>query len=75
MSEEIEDLQVKLAHQERAISELSDQVRDQWREIERLKNFIKGLDDRFQNFKEDVESGEISLSPSEFAAKNKPPHY
>lgn len=70
----IAELETALAHHERQIEDLSDLISAQWKEIERLKNYIirteAKLDDYIDRAGEDA-----GLTPAEIAARDKPPHY
>lgn len=59
------DIEITLAHQEQMISEISEVISEQWKEIETLK---KRLDKTLAKI-EQLEHGE------EIAADQKPPHY
>ncbi len=61
-----------LAHQERQIEDLSDMVNKQWQEIEALKRRLEQAQSKIS----DLEDGQgKSVSVSELAAQEKPPHY
>ncbi|HOO82177.1 MAG TPA: SlyX family protein [Alphaproteobacteria bacterium] len=63
-----------LAHQEQQINDLSDMVITQGRDIEALKKQIRKLQDKISSSAED-NNNEKPLSATEYAARNKPPHY
>lgn len=65
MEEKIKYIEMTLAHQEQTITELSDVITEQWKEIELLK---RRLDKTLAKI-EQLEHGE------EIAADKKPPHY
>ncbi len=67
MSEDrIAALEEAVAHHERAIGELSDQVAEQWRTIDGLKRIIERLGERIEG----VEAGFGETAPV-----TRPPHY
>lgn len=71
-------LEEMLAHQEIQLGDLSDMLILQGREISKLEREIKKLNAKIELYETDMQDGEEdgkSLSPSEFAAQNKPPHY
>ena len=76
MSDKIDHLETLIAHQERQIQDLSDMLNLQRKEIDALKVRL----DRTQKKLLDMESGGAegiseNLSPTEQAARDKPPHY
>lgn len=75
MSEEkFEALESTLAHQERQIQDLSDIIIQQGRAIDALKRHIQKTEDKLQDYI-DTASEDKGLSPTEIAARDKPPHY
>jgi len=50
--ERITDLEVLAAEQERTIAELSEQIADQWKVIERLQKKLDALTERFLELEE-----------------------
>ena len=75
MSEErIENLEITLAHQDQQIQDMSEMITAQWKEIERLKAHIQRTEEKLLEFMDSDEESE-ALSATEFAARNKPPHY
>ena len=69
----LENLEIILAHQEQQMQDMSEMITAQWKEIDRLKAKITRLEGKI----EETEKGneETSLSTTELAAMNKPPHY
>jgi SlyX protein len=67
MSERLDAIEEKLAHLERAVSELSDVVARQQKELDRAL-------DRNQRLMEKVAALEADFGPSA-SAHEKPPHY
>lgn len=57
------DLQTRLAHQERAIEELSDMVRAQWAEIDRLSARSEALVERLRTLSEDDDAPPVDRPP------------
>jgi len=66
-SDRLEALETVVAHQEAAIEDLSETVREQWSEIERLKREIGKLTRSLEAI---VEGGEEAPP-----ANQRPPHY
>ena len=76
MTEKTEQLEMLLAHQERQIQDLSDMLNLQGKEIDALKIRL----DRTQKKLIDLEQGagetlSESLTSTEQATRDKPPHY
>lgn len=74
--DKIQEIEMLLAHQERQIQDLSDMIALQGKEISMLKTRL----DRTQKKLVEMEAGGgadqgESLSVSEQAARDKPPHY
>ncbi len=63
VSVRIENLETRLAHQEKTISDLSDMVTSQWRKIEMLERQLRHLHDEMQS----MDSSSVPV--------DKPPHY
>ena len=63
MSNRIEILETRLAHQEKTISDLSDMVTSQWRKIEMLERQLRQLNEEMQT----MDSSSVPV--------DKPPHY
>jgi SlyX protein len=59
----IEALEMRIAHQDRVISDLNEIVTDHWRRIEVLERLVKSLREEILNFGRDD------------AANERPPHY
>ena len=60
----IDVLQARIAHQEKAIADLSDMVTAQWKKIERLERQLQRLDEEVQ-----------ALDSQDAPPVTKPPHY
>ena len=78
MKDRVHKLEEALAHQDQQISDLSEMLILQGREISKLERDIKKLNAKIDLYETDMEeSGEDGkpLSASEFAAQNKPPHW
>lgn len=67
VSSEVIELQVRLAELERTLEDLSDTVRDQWQEIDRLKLINTRLVDRIVQMEQ-----RTPLAPGD---EPPPPHY
>jgi uncharacterized coiled-coil protein SlyX len=63
ISDRIESLETRAAHQEKTISDLSDMVTSQWRKIEMLERQLRQLNEEMQ-----------TMDPSGVPV-DKPPHY
>ena len=59
----IDEIETRLAHQEKTISELNDVVLDQWRMIEALARQLSRMNEEMQN----MDSGAVAV--------DRPPHY
>ncbi|MEM9468553.1 MAG: SlyX family protein [Pseudomonadota bacterium] len=76
MSNQNNQLEEALAHQEQKIEELNDVVTKQWQEIDKLKQQLTRLGTKIDEVEEIAKEGTgESLTVSEEAALNKPPHY
>ncbi|WP_321395419.1 SlyX family protein [Emcibacter sp.] len=62
-------LEIKLAHQDQQIHDLSDMVTRQWHEIDRLKKALQKTESRLSLLEED--DSDTGNAP----AYEKPPHY
>ena len=73
----IEVLESKISYQEHQIEELSDLATAQWKEIEILKRRLQKTHEEIENYIEEAResAGGKSLTPTEQAARDKPPHY
>lgn len=76
-SEEIQELQTLIAHQDQQIAELNEIVTKQWAEIDGLKKYMQLTKTKIQELENNI--GELGsqdgISVSDEAAANKPPHY
>ena len=59
----IDELEMRITHQDKALADLNDAVLAQWKKIEALERQLKRVTDEFQN----LESGPVPIE--------KPPHY
>jgi SlyX protein len=59
----IDELEMRLAHQDKAIGDLNDVVLAQWRRIEALERQLARMNDEMQN----MDSGPVPV--------DRPPHY
>ena len=64
--QKIIDIEMTLAHQEKVISELSDVINEQWKEIDRLKAELK---------KTNTKIDDLELGSTTDEANVKPPHW
>ena len=62
----IEDLETRIAHQERIIEDLNRSVTEQWRQIESLSTQIGRVTDRLQSMEQNAPSA---------GEAEPPPHY
>jgi len=60
----IDELEIRVAHQEKTIAELNDVITAQWKKMDALER-------QLQRFGEELEALESSEAP----ASQKPPHY
>lgn len=74
MSDPLEKIEITLAHHERQIEELSEIINIQWKEIDFLKRLLAKTEARLQDYI-DTAGQDTALTPSEIAARDKPPHY
>lgn len=63
ISDRIESLETRLAHQEKTIADLSEMVTSQWRKIETLERQLRHLNEEMQS----MDQGPVPV--------DKPPHY
>ncbi|MBY0555377.1 SlyX family protein [bacterium] len=61
------DIEIKIAHQDKTLEELSDVIYKQQQQIDSLEKSLKTLISRIQN----GTNGELEIGP----ADEKPPHY
>jgi SlyX protein len=73
--ERLADIEIKLAHQDQQIADLNDVVLRQGREIELLNAKLRRAEERLQDVSQSLEDTGKPLSPTEIAARDKPPHY
>jgi SlyX protein len=66
VTERIETLEARIAHQDRIIDDLNTTVTDQWKQIEALTKQIARMADRLQSVEESVPVS---------GGSEKPPHY
>ena len=60
----IDDLEIRLAHQDKAIADLNDVITGQWKKIEALERQLRRLNEEMQ-----------ALESSDAPPIQKPPHY
>ncbi len=60
----LNELEMRMAHQDRTIADLNDVITAQWKKIEALENQLRRMGEELQ-----------SLEPSDTATNQKPPHY
>jgi uncharacterized coiled-coil protein SlyX len=76
MSEEcLNDIEMKLMHQDRQITDLSDIVLVQGRQIEALQAKLRLAEEKLADVSQSLQEGEKPLSATEIALRDKPPHY
>ena len=73
MTDKLETIETTLAHHERQIGELSEMIASQWKEIDRLKRHIMKTEAKLEELEAAKE--DTALTPTEIAARDKPPHY
>jgi SlyX protein len=57
------DIEIRLAHQDKAIADLNDVITAQWKKIETLERQLRRLDEELQN----LDATDVPVT--------KPPHY
>jgi SlyX protein len=62
-SKRIDELEIRLAHQEKTIGELNEVITSQWKKIETLERQLRRLD-------EELQALDVEAPPNQ-----KPPHY
>ena len=72
--EKLEQIEITLAHQDRQIQDMSDMIIAQGKEIDRLKQHIVKTEAKLQDYI-DSANEDSGLTPTEIAARDKPPHY
>ena len=72
--ERLAAVETALAHQERQITEMSEVIESQWKEIDRLKRHITKTEEKLEDFMHNAQN-DAGLTPGEIAARDKPPHY
>jgi SlyX protein len=65
LEQRIEDLEVRMAHQDKTIAELNDVITSQWKKLEMIERQLRRLG-------EELEAMDGGEGP---AANQKPPHY
>lgn len=65
----VDALEIKAAHQEQQLNDLSEMVSDQWKLIERLGGALSKADARIESLENN------SAEPAPGLADEKPPHY
>jgi SlyX protein len=65
LEQRIDDLEMRLAHQDKAVADLNEVVTAQWKKLE-------AMDRQLRRFYEELEAQQASDAP---AADQKPPHY
>ena len=71
----LEALETALAYQEQQIQDLNDSVQAQWKAIDLLKAKLQQAEGKIELFKDELAEDGNTLSASEAAARDKPPHY
>ncbi len=64
LEKRIDELEIRAAHQDKAIADLNDVITAQWKQIEALERQLRRLNDEMQ-----------ALEASEAPPIQKPPHY
>jgi SlyX protein len=65
LEQRIDELEMRLAHQDKAVADLNDVVTEQWKKLEAMERQLRRLG-------EELEVRHVSEAP---AANQKPPHY
>lgn len=74
IEDRLDNIETTLAHQEKQILDLGDMLDRQWKEIDRLKRHLENAYAKLDAL-ENQAGPASSLSVSEQAARDKPPHY
>jgi SlyX protein len=64
MDERFNDMEIRLAHQEKTIADLSDVISAQWKKIDALERQLRRLSEEMQ-----------AMDGAEGHTQQKPPHY
>lgn len=75
MTEKTDHIEEVLAHQERQISDLSEMIIRQGRDIDALKSYLRKLEYKLDLLEDGDMEEDKPASLIEEAARNKPPHY
>ena len=75
MTDNTQDLEIRIAHLTEEVQELNSIVTTQGQEIETLKKYIKIKIDKIENTVQDLGGEGDFKSISDEAEANKPPHY
>lgn len=75
--EQLQNLEIMLAHHERQITDLSEIINDQWKQIEALKRQVSSAENKLKALEVGASDSvqESQMSVTDIAAMNKPPHY
>ncbi|MCB9988699.1 MAG: SlyX family protein [Rhodospirillales bacterium] len=69
-------IETQIAHQDQQIQELNAVITEQWKVIDALKAKLLRAEDKLEELRYRSETGDgEGLSPTEIAARDKPPHY
>ena len=60
----LDDLEIRIAHQDKTIADLNEMITAQWKKIEMLERQLRRLDEEVQ-----------ALDTGDVPANQKPPHY
>lgn len=69
LNDRITELEIKAAHQDQQINDLSEMVSEQWKLIERLGGQLTKANDRIESLENNIPGDKTSL------LDEKPPHY
>lgn len=75
--EEMQKIEITLAHHEQQIADLSEMLNTQWQQIEALKRQLTMAQDKLKTLEAGASdaAAEAGMSVAEMAARDKPPHY
>lgn len=71
------DIEIKVAHLEAQVSELSDVIHEQWKELERYKRKLVRAESKIEGLESSKSDSDdrSGLNSIELAALDRPPHY
>lgn len=73
----IKKIEIALAHHEQQIADMSEILNNQWQQIEQLKRQLSTAQDKLKLLEAGAGegAGDSSMTVTEIALRDKPPHY